>query len=99
MAKKSSASSVRGARAKKNVNTTRDESIDFSDIPELSDAQLKGMKRLGRPLLGAAPRELVAIRIDPFVLEKLKKKAKQNGKGYQTLINEVLAKFVRKKAA
>lgn len=32
----------------------------------------------------------ISIRIDPAVLERVKKKAKKRGIGYQTLINEAL---------
>lgn len=99
MAKRFSGSSVRGMRAKKSAKTIPDREIDFSDIPELSDAQLDGMKRVGRPLLGASPRKQIAVRIDPKVLMRLRQEAKKSGKGYQTLINEILAKHVGKKAA
>ena len=97
MAKRSSASSAQGKRAKKNAkNTKADKDIDFSDIPELTDEQLKGMKRMGRPLLGLANRQLISLRVDPDILLELKKQAKKKGKGYQTLINEILAQFVNK---
>ena len=99
MAKKSTASSVRGNRAKKNVRSTPDSDIDFSDIPELTDEQLKQMKRLGRPLLGTSRRHLIAIRLDPKVLKELKKEATDDGRGYQSLINEILDKHVKRKVA
>jgi len=54
------------------------------------------MKRLGRPLLGEAPRKLVAVRIDPEVLDRLRQEAKEKDTGYQTLINDILAKHVKK---
>lgn len=53
------------------------------------------MRRVGRPPLGDAPRQLIAIRIDPDVLEQLRKEARRRQVGYQTLINEVLAQHVR----
>lgn len=99
MAKKSLGSSARGARAKKSAKVIPDREIDFSDIPELSDEQLGAMKHLGRPLMGSAPRKLIAVRIDPQVLTQLRQEAKKTGKGYQSLINEILAKHVKKKAA
>jgi len=99
MAKKSSVSSVRGKRVKKNVKYIPDREIDFSNIPELSDRQLASMKRLGRPLLGNAPRKLISVRVDQGVLSQLRQEAKKTGKGYQTLISEILAKYVGKKAA
>jgi uncharacterized protein (DUF4415 family) len=55
------------------------------------------MKRIGRPRLSAAgAREMIAIRLDPTVIEGFRKAAKQRGVGYQTLINEVLAKHIPK---
>ena len=99
MAKKSTGSSARGSRAKRNAKYIPDSQIDFSDIPELTDEQLKEMKRPGRPLLGNSPRMMIAIRIDPTTLKKLKAYADKKGKGYQTLINEILGKFVKKEAA
>ena len=87
-----SASSVRGAR-----RTTR--KIDFSDIPDASTAQLSSMRRVGRPPLGDAPRRLIAIRVDAGVLQQFRKEARRRRVGYQTLINEVLAKHARNSAA
>jgi uncharacterized protein (DUF4415 family) len=72
-----------------------DAAINVADIPEASDAQLKRMKRIGRPLLGRVPRKAIAIRIDGDVLERLRRKADQQGIGYQTLINNLLAKGAR----
>jgi uncharacterized protein (DUF4415 family) len=68
--------------------------IDFSDIPEASPAQLRVMRRVGRPPLGAAARRLIAIRIDPQVLDSVRREAKRRGLGYQSLINDLLAKHV-----
>jgi uncharacterized protein (DUF4415 family) len=66
--------------------------IDFSDIRELPTKQLRAMRRIGRPPLGAEARQLIAIRIDPVVLRALKRDATRRRVGYQTLINEVLAR-------
>ena len=95
---KRSASSARGAQATANVRRTRTR-IDFSDIPESSAEQLQVMKRVGRPPLGERARQLIAIRVDPTVLEKVRKEARRRQVGYQTLINEVLARHVRKGVA
>jgi uncharacterized protein (DUF4415 family) len=70
--------------------------IDFSDVEEVSDAQLKTMRRVGRPPLGAGARRLIAIRIDPQVLEAVRREAKRRGLGYQSLINDLLAKHVQR---
>src|SRR5689334_11552648 len=71
-----------------------DSEIDFSDFPELTPEQLKNARRIGRPLIGSAPRINVHIRIDPDVLRKIKEKAKKKGIKYQSLINEILKKAV-----
>ena len=92
---KRSGSSVRGGRAAANVRRTR-RMIDFSDIPDSSPEQLKTMCRIGRPPIGRAPRQLIAIRVDPDVLESFRKEARRRRVGYQTLINEVLAEHTRK---
>lgn len=99
MAKKSSGSSRPGSQIRKSGRHIHEDKIDYSDIPALSNEQLKVMKPVGRPLIGNAPRKLIAVRIDPAVLDLLRRKAKRAGKGYQTLINEILAKYVGKKAA
>src|SRR5947209_1626978 len=95
---KRSGSSARGVRAVANAGrTTR--RIDHSDIPEASGEQLKGMRRVGRPPIGDEPRRLIAIRVDPSVLESFRKEARRRRVGYQTLINEVLAEHTRKDVA
>lgn len=93
---KSSGSSARGGRAaRKGPHTPRARRVDFSDIPEASDAQIQGMRRVGRPLLGMGARLLIAIRIDPGVLRWARKEAKRRSIGYQTLINEILASHAK----
>ena len=95
---KRSASSVRAGRVVASApHTSR--AIDFSDIPDSSPDQLQAMRRLGRPPIGDEPRQLIAIRLDARVLDRFRKEAKRRGVGYQTLINEVLAKHVRKDVA
>jgi len=95
---KSSASSARGAQAGVSAQRTPHK-VNFSDIPDSSPAQLRAMRRVGRPPLGAAPRQLIAIRLDAGVLAQFRKEARRRGIGYQTLINEVLAQHVRKDVA
>ncbi|MET0502172.1 MAG: BrnA antitoxin family protein [Candidatus Binatia bacterium] len=51
--------------------------IDFSDIPELSEEQLSRTRRVGRPTVGAEPRKLIAIRLDPKVLGWLRETAEK----------------------
>src|SRR5579864_5844719 len=95
---KRSVSSARGARAAGNARRTS-RKIDYSDIPESSRDQLKAMRRVGRPPLGDEPRQLIAIRVDPSVLESFRREARRRHVGYQTLINEVLAEHIRKDVA
>jgi uncharacterized protein (DUF4415 family) len=95
---KRSVSSARGKRADASARRTAPR-IDFSDLPESSPAQLKVMRRVGRPPLGDEPRQLIAIRVDPRVLDQFRQEARRRRVGYQTLINEVLARHVRKDVA
>ena len=95
---KRSGSSARGERAAASGRRTRRQ-IDFSDMPDSSAEQLKAMRRVGRPPLGDEPRQLIAIRVDAGVLEQFRKEARRRRVGYQTLINEVLARHARKDVA
>jgi len=95
---KRSGSSARGARVGANARRMV-RKIDYSDIPEASAEQLKGMRRVGRPPIGGEPRRLIAIRVDPSVLESFRKEARRRHVGYQTLINEVLAEHIRNRVA
>src|SRR5438105_249187 len=91
-------SSARGGRVGASAQCTA-RKIDFSDIPDSSPEQLKAMRRVGRPPLGDEPRQLIAIRVDPTVLDQFRKEARRRRVGYQTLINDVLAQHVRKDVA
>ena len=53
------------------------------------------MRRVGRPPLGDRARQLIAIRLDPDVLKRLRAEASRRKVGYQTLVNRVLAEYVR----
>lgn len=96
---KRSVSSARGARVVKSVRRTTPSKIDFSDIPDSSPEQLRAMRRVGRPPLGDRARQLIAIRVDPDVLETFRKEARRRRVGYQTLMNEALAEHIRKDVA
>lgn len=80
---------MRDKQTAKSGKHISDEDIDFSDIPESTDEELKHAKRVGRPN-SDNPKQLIAIRIDPSLLNKIKKMAKRKKKGYQTLIHELL---------
>jgi uncharacterized protein (DUF4415 family) len=57
------------------------------------------MRRVGRPPLGERARCLIAIRVDPHVLDEFRREARRRRVGYQTLINEVLARHVGRNVA
>lgn len=95
MKKKRFASSARGKRVGKSVKP--DSQIDFSDIPEATDEQLKLMRRVGRPSTGMA-KQLISIRLSPRLLATLRKLAAKQGKPYQTLIHELLEKAASRAA-
>jgi uncharacterized protein (DUF4415 family) len=63
--------------------------IDYSDIPESTNSELRRSKWVGRPSTGRV-KLLIAIRIDPNLLAKLRKLAKKQNKPYQTLIHQLL---------
>lgn len=94
MRKKRSGSSARGRRAERSVKHIPDSQIDFSDIPEATDEELKRMRRVGRPSTGMA-KHLIAIRLSPRLLASLRRMAAKQGKPYQTLIHELLEKAAR----
>lgn len=95
--KRRSDSSAHGKAAGKNVRHIPDSQIDFSDIPELSNEQLRRMRRVGRPASGMA-KQLIAIRLSPRLLASLRKMAAKRGKPYQTLIHELLEKAASRAA-
>lgn len=95
---KRSALSARAGRVAASARRTS-RRVDFSDIPDSSPEQLRAMRRVGRPPIGDEPRRLIAIRLDSGVLDQFRKEARRRGVGYQTLINEVLAKHVRRDVA
>ena len=97
MAKKPSASSVLVKRVAKSARHIPDSRIDFSDIPESTDAELKGARRVGRPKKGNS-KQLIAIRIDPLLLAQIRRLAENQDKPYQTLIHELLEKAAKKAA-
>ncbi|MFC1852635.1 BrnA antitoxin family protein [candidate division CSSED10-310 bacterium] len=72
------------------LDTMKDEDIDFSDCPELTPDMFaravvrKGLKPISRKKIQ------LTIRIDTDVLEWYK----SQGKGYQTLINELLRAYM-----
>jgi uncharacterized protein (DUF4415 family) len=98
MAKTRSGSSAGGTRAAKNARRIPDSQIDFSDIPESTDEELRRARRIGRPKTGRPPRQLIAIRIDPFLLKRLRALAAKQKKPYQTFIHELLEQAAKRAA-
>lgn len=74
------------------INTMRDEDIDLSDIPEVTEDQMSRAKlRIeGKPVLKGKVR--VNILLDANVVAYFK--AQAGSRGYQTLINEALKSFI-----
>jgi uncharacterized protein (DUF4415 family) len=97
MKKKQPASSARAKPAAKSARHTTDRKIDFSDVPESTDEELGRAKRVGRPKTGQA-KQLIAIRIAPTLLVKLRRIARKQGKPYQTYIHELLDAAAKKVA-
>ena len=63
----------------------RDEQIDYSDIPELDD------EFFALPLVDWPPKkEAITIRVDSDVLGWFK----EQGRGYQTRMNQVLRRYM-----
>lgn len=89
MAKTKSGSSAQGKRTAKNVKHMPDNKIDYSDIPESTDEELRLAARVGRPK-SATTKQLIAIRLDPTLISRLKKLAKIQDVPYQTLIHQLL---------
>ena len=97
MNKKNSGSSARVRRVGGSVKPIPDSQIDFSDIPESTEAELRRARRVGRPASGMA-KQLIAIRLSPRLLDQLRKMAAKQRKPYQTLIHELLEKAASRAA-
>jgi predicted DNA binding CopG/RHH family protein len=71
--------------------------IDFSDVPESTEAELKRARRVGRPRRGQA-KQFIALRISPRLLADIRRRAAQRSMPYQTLIHEMLEKAAARPA-
>jgi predicted DNA binding CopG/RHH family protein len=98
MARKRSASSAPVRLPATSAKYLPDSELDLVDIPEMTDEELKRARRVGRPTTGNA-KQLIAIRIAPRVLAKLRRLASKQNKPYQTFIHELLEKAVSKRVA
>src|SRR6266849_594756 len=97
MARKQSASSAPAKRPPRSARHISDPKIDFSDIPESTDEELARATRVGRPRTGNA-KQLIAFRIEPALLAKLRRLAAKKGRPYQTLLPEIIESAVKKAA-
>ena len=98
MAKKQPVSLAQGVRRRESVKHIKDRDIDFSDIPESTPAELKRAVRIGRPSTGNA-KHLIAFRIAPSLLSRIRKLAAKRETPYQTLMHELLEDAMGKRAA
>jgi uncharacterized protein (DUF4415 family) len=74
------------AKRLEEINNIDDELIDTSDIPELDDKFWENAK-----LVEPMTKKAISIRVDNDVLEWFK----NQGKGYQSLMNSVLRSYVK----
>jgi predicted DNA binding CopG/RHH family protein len=95
MAKKHFVSSPRAVRARESAQRTQADRINFSDIPQSTDEELRRARRVGRPKSSNA-KQLIAIRISPRLLAQLRRLAAKQDKPYQTFIHELLERAARK---
>lgn len=66
------------------VKTMKDSEIDYSDISQLEKDFFK------KAVLWPGTKKQITLRLDPDVVDYFKKK----GRGYQSMINAVLRKYV-----
>jgi uncharacterized protein (DUF4415 family) len=88
---KSSTSDVSQASAER-LDVKPDDDIDRSEIPEVTEAQLaRAVMRIGGVPVERGKRR-VTMFLDTAIIDYFKAKAGE--RGYQTLINEVLAEYI-----
>jgi uncharacterized protein (DUF4415 family) len=75
-----------------------DRKLDFSDIPESTAEELRRARRVGRPKSGKPIRQLIAIRIDPSLLSKLRRMAADRDMPYQSYIHKLLERAANRAA-
>ena len=96
MATKQPASSARDELLSVNAKRILDKDIDFSDIPEATPEELKRAVRVGRPVSGQA-KQMIAFRIAPSLLAKIRRLAAKRETPYQTLLHELLEDAIEKR--
>ena len=71
----------------------KDEDIDLSDIPEITEAQMaRAVLRVGGKQIDRG-KQRVNMFLDAFIVEYFK--AKAGDRGYQTLINAALNEYIQ----
>jgi uncharacterized protein (DUF4415 family) len=76
----------------KRVRNTRDEDIDFSDAPDVSQLAANGLvRRIGRPLK-RDKKQAISIRLPVPTLEKLR----SSGKKWQTRLSDKISRWATK---
>ena len=71
----------------------QDEDLDLSEVPEVTEEQMeRAVLRVGGVPVARGKRR-VNMFLDAFIVEFFKAKAGE--RGYQTLINEALAEYIR----
>lgn len=75
------------------LSTMKDEDIDLSDIPEVTDAQMARVTLR----IGGEPVPKGKVRVNMYLDAAIVAyfKAQAGGRGYQTLINEALKESIR----
>ena len=79
---------------KKRLRASKDEDIDLSDIPELRAEQLANAKLRFRLEDVPEGKTRVNMYLDNAIVSYFKMRS--GGRGYQTLINETLAEYIRR---
>lgn len=59
----------------------------------MANKQLTTAKKVGRPKQ-ISTKQLIAIRLEPALLERIKKLAEKKGRPYQSLIHDILEEAV-----
>jgi len=74
------------------IDAMQDEDIDLSDIPEVTEEQMKqALLRVGGKPVERGQRH-IEILLDAFIVEYFK--AKTGDQGYQALINQALTEYI-----
>ncbi len=79
-------------RASTKEHPIPDNEIDFSDIPPLTDEQLRRMRPIGRPPVGDATKIPISFRINPNLLARIRAIAADRGESYQSFMHDLLEK-------